>query len=398
VTVDPAASAPSTSLVVRRYNTAEARRLAVAYTALFLVAGIHLPYWPVWLAHRGVGPQEMGVLLGLGNWARLTTPWIGAWADRTGRGPQVLVVVAIAVLVTLLAFQLAHGFALLVILSVILGLAYAPIIPLLDGMAIAATAAGRMDYGRVRLWGSVSFIAASVIGGRVLEGRDPSLVLYALQAAAVLLVLATIFLRRMPTMPRVEESSPVADPVNWSGVLRRPRFATFLVCVAFLQAGHAVLYGFGTKHWIANGVAESTIGWFWGVGVFTEILLFAWSAKVIAKIGAPGLLVVAGLGAVVRWTTLGMTTDVAATFAIQTLHALSFGAMHLGAMSWIRENIAGPAVHRATSLYVAVAAGMALGIGMPLAGVLFEDFHGDAYYAMSAFAAIGTVFAWRLVR
>jgi PPP family 3-phenylpropionic acid transporter len=394
VSPDPAAPAPDTSAVVRRRNFDEARRLAIAYTALFLVAGIHLPFWPVWLEHRGVGPEEMGVLLGLGNWARLTTPWIGAWADRSGRGPQLLVVVACAVLATLVAFQFAHAFALLVILSVLLGIAYAPIIPLLDGMAIGATAAGRMDYGRVRLWGSVSFIAASVIGGRVLEGRHASLVLYALQGAAVLLVLATIWLRRMPTMPKPDEPQQVA----WSGVLRRPRFATFLICVAFLQAGHAVLYGFGTKHWIANDIAESTIGWYWGVGVLAEVVLFVYGAKVIARIGAPGLLVLAGIGAVVRWTALGLTTDVAATFAIQILHALTFGAMHLGAMSWIRENIAGPAVHRATSLYVAVAAGMALGIGMPLAGVLFEHFHGDAYYAMTALGLIGTVFAWRLVR
>lgn len=385
--------APSASFV-RRRNVDEARRLAVAYTALFLVAGIHLPFWPVWLEHRGVGPEEVGVLLGLGNWARLTTPWIGAWADRSGRGPQLLVVVAAAVLATLVAFQFAHPFALLVILSVMMGIAYAPIIPLLDGMAIGATAAGRMDYGRVRLWGSVSFIAASVIGGRVLEGRHASLVLYALQGAAVLLVLATIWLRRMPTIPRPEEPQRAA----WSAVLRRPRFATFLICVAFLQAGHAVLYGFGTKHWIGSGIAESTVGWFWGVGVAAEIALFVWGADVVRRIGASGLLLLAGIGAVIRWSALALTTDVATTFAIQLLHALSFGAMHLGAMSWIRENIAGPAVHRATSLYVAIAAGMALGIGMPLAGVLFEHFHGDAYYAMAALGVIGTVFAWRLVR
>ena len=376
----------------------EARRLAVAYVALFFLAGVHLPYWPVWLASRGVDAQQLGVLLGIGNWARLTTPWIGAWADRTGRGPQLLVAVALVVLVALGLFELAHALPILVALSAVLGLAYAPIIPLLDGMSITAAAAGRMDYGRVRLWGSASFILASVVGGWLLLGRDAALVLTTLQSAAVVLVLAVVWLRRMPAVPRTERAIThrAAPSRSWAEILGQPRFATFLVCVGFLQGAHAVLYGFGTKHWQQAGISESTIGWFWGVGVIAEVALFAWGARIIAWVGAPGLLGLAGLGAIVRWAALGSTTAIGPTFAIQILHAASFAAMHLGAMSWIRDNIVPDAVNRAPAVYTAIAGGVALGIGMPLGGVLFDRWHGDAYFAMAAFAAIGTAFAWRL--
>lgn len=376
----------------------EARRLAIAYVALFFLAGVHLPYWPVWLASRGVDAQQLGVLLGIGNWARLTTPWIGAWADRTGRGPQLLVAVAIAVLVTLGLFELAHALPLLVVLSAMLGLAYAPIIPLLDGMSITAAAAGRMDYGRVRLWGSASFILASVVGGWLLQGRDAALVLTTLQSSAVILVLAVLWLRRLPSAPRSEPATRGGPRRSWAEILGQPRFATFLVCVGFLQGAHAVLYGFGTKHWQQAGISESTIGWFWGVGVIAEVALFAWGARIIAWVGAPGLLGLAGTGAIVRWAALGSTTAIGPTFAIQILHAASFAAMHLGAMSWIRDNIVPDAVNRATAVYTAIAGGVALGLGMPLGGVLFDRWQGDAYFAMAAFAAIGTAFAWRLGR
>jgi len=378
----------------QRARRDEAQRLAIAFVALFFVAGIYMPFWPVWLADRGVAPHEIGLLLGLGNWARLATPWIGAWADRTGRGPQLLVVVAIGVLASLVAFGFAHHFLVLVALSLVLGLVYAPIIPLLDGMSISAAAAGRLDYGRVRLWGSASFIVASVMGGALLEGRAPALVLWALQGAAVMLVLAVWWLRRMPVAPRVESTTPR----SWSEVLRTPRFATFLAALACLQGAHSVLYGFGTKHWLASGIPESTIGMFWGVGVIAEVVLFAHGARVSARVGSTGLLLIAGTGATLRWTALGTTTAIAPVFVLQLLHAASFGAMHLGAMGWIREHIAGPAVHRATAVYTAVAAGMALGIGMPVSGLLFERFRGDAYFAMAALAIIGTYFAWRLGR
>ena len=41
-------------------------RLALFYAAFFAVIGIHLPFWPVWLASRGVTPAEIGVLVAVG--------------------------------------------------------------------------------------------------------------------------------------------------------------------------------------------------------------------------------------------------------------------------------------------------------------------------------------------
>jgi hypothetical protein len=70
--------------------------------------------------------------------------------------------------------------------------------------------------------------------------------------------------------------------------------------------------------------------------------------------------------------------------------------MHLGAMNWIRDSVEAPAVQRATGLYVAVGSGVALGLGMPLAGVLFDRFDGQAYLAMAIASGLGLVYALRL--
>ncbi len=369
-----------------------AARLAFVYVALFLIVGVYMPYWPVWLAARGAGTQELGILLGLGNWARLATPWIGGWADRTGRANVVLAIASMASVAALSAFSFVDGFAALFALSLVLGLAFAPIIPLLDGIAVGAAAHGRLDYGRVRLWGSISFIVASVAGGSLLEDRPTGLVLTILQSASVLLALTILWLTRLPTAPRdVGEPSP-----SWSAVWRRPQLPTFLVATAYLQGSHAVLYGFGTKHWLAVGIDESTIGWLWGVGVAAEVLLFALGARVSSALGPKGLLVVAGLGGALRWTVLCWATSTWVVLLVQVLHAATFAAMHLGAMAWIRDNMAGPSMHRATALYVALANGLALGVAMPLAGIAFAHLEGGAYLAMSILAIIGTIAAWRL--
>jgi MFS transporter, PPP family, 3-phenylpropionic acid transporter len=368
----------------------EAVRYALLYVALFMLIGVQLPFWPVWLADRGMDADRIGWLLGSGAWARLVAPWVGAWVDRSGRGAAAVALLAGGVVLTLLAFSQAHGFVGLMVLSIVLGLCVAPIIPVVDALVIGGSSDGRFDYGRVRLWGSLAFVLASIVGGQVFEGRPTALVLIAMQLAAVLVLLGAL---RLPTIPRSitpTRAVPVAE------VLHRPGMVRFLVATGFMQAGHAVLYGFATEHWLTAGIDEGTIGWLWATGVIGEIAVFAIGQRLVARIGPKGLLLCAGLGATLRWVALAEVTEVAPLFALQLLHAASFAALHLGAMSWIRASFDGAATQRATALYVAVGGGIALGTAMPIAGMLYDRWAGAAFYAMAVSSGIGLLLAWRL--
>src|SRR5437763_6974939 len=67
-------------------------RLGAFYAAVFLVVGVQLPFWPVWLAGRGLDPQEIATVFAATIWAKVVaTPAIGALADRTGQRRFVMV-------------------------------------------------------------------------------------------------------------------------------------------------------------------------------------------------------------------------------------------------------------------------------------------------------------------
>ncbi len=75
----------------RAPTTALARALAIRYAAfygaVFLVVGIYLPFWPVFLKSRGLDAAEIGLIFALASWLRIvTTPAIAQIADRSGRG------------------------------------------------------------------------------------------------------------------------------------------------------------------------------------------------------------------------------------------------------------------------------------------------------------------------
>ena len=64
-----------------------AGRLGMFYAASFLVVGIQLPFWPVWLAGRGLDVHEIALVFAAAIWAKvIATPLLGALADRASGG------------------------------------------------------------------------------------------------------------------------------------------------------------------------------------------------------------------------------------------------------------------------------------------------------------------------
>src|SRR5262249_18451988 len=99
-------------------------------------------------------------------------------------------------------------------------------------------------------------------------------------------------------------------------------------------ASHAVYYGFSPLGWSASRHATA-IGALRALGVLAPIALFAVSAHLPRSIGRFTLLALGAGGGVVRWGAMALDPPVALLPPLQCLHALSFGATHLGAMQFL---------------------------------------------------------------
>src|SRR5437763_15049697 len=88
-------ASPLPAARVSAWTLSTARRMALFYAASFLVVGIQTPFWPVWLAGRGFGPQEIALIFAAAIWAKVVaTPAIGALTDRLGQRRAVMLVLA----------------------------------------------------------------------------------------------------------------------------------------------------------------------------------------------------------------------------------------------------------------------------------------------------------------
>jgi PPP family 3-phenylpropionic acid transporter len=100
-------------------------------------------------------------------------------------------------------------------------------------------------------------------------------------------------------------------------------------------------------------------------------------------------LLLAAAGGILRWTVLGLTTDTAALVAVQWLHALTFGAAHLGGIAFVAQ--AAPAGYAATvqSLYAVLGTGASIALAMLLVGPVYAAFGAGAFLAMTVLSVLG---------
>lgn len=368
-------------------------RLSIYFAAMFLFVGIQMPFWPVWLTSRGLSPVEIGTVLSLSAWMRAAVqPFIAHMADRRGERKRVICLCLFGVAAAFWLFAVADGFWQILAVGMLVSGLVSSVMPLSENLTMMAVTTHGLIYGRIRLWGSLTFIAAASGGGFLLRGRDESLILWLLLGLTALGALVSLALPNIRPPPSRQRRAPFLD------LLRDRRYVAFLAAAALVQAGHAAYYGFATLYWRGAGISEDVIGILWAEGVLAEIALFYFSGPLVGRLRPETLLAVAACGGVVRWLATGSTTALPVLFTVQTLHALSFAAAHLAVMHFLAHEIPLEKSATAQSLYSSLAMGGAMGLTMILVGRLYAVSGGAAFYAMAAMCGAGLVVVLLLPR
>jgi PPP family 3-phenylpropionic acid transporter len=372
-------------------NTAEdfALRLALFYVALFLTVGAQLPLLPIWLAAKGLDPGVIGIVLAVPMVVRVfAIPTAALLADRRDALRAGIVIAAGASFAGFGALGLADGLPAIIIVFGLASAAYTPLMLLTDAYALRGLAQRGRAYGPVRLWGSAAFIAASFGAGYLLDAVEPRNLIWAIVAAMGVAAVASWPLG--PLHPSPLRPAAAAASARW--LLRAPAFLAFAGAASLIQASHAVYYGFSTIHWQAGGLDGVTIGILWAIGVLAEIALFGLQARLPATITPAVMLSVGAVGAVIRWSAMALDPPVVVLPVVQCLHALSFGATHLGTLT-VLVRIAPPGLATTVQGYISVMFGAVMAAAMALSGVLYGRFGADAYGAMAITALVGGLLA-----
>ena len=240
------------------------------------------------------------------------------------------------------------------------------------------------SYGPVRLWSSAAYIAANFGSGIIIGVMPKAGIIWLITAAFVVGVALAWAL--IPVSIHAQGAAPktLAGQSLW----RLPIFVAIVIACGAVQSSHALYYGFSTLAWTAKGLSNLSIGGLWAIGVIAEIGLFAISGSLARFISPVSLVTLGALGGVVRWTIMAFDPPFALLPVLQLLHALTFGATHLGAMQFLARVT--PAGQGATAQGdLSAAQGVIFSAAMGLSGWMFRGYGDLAYLAMTLLAALG---------
>ena len=364
-------------------------RLALFYAGLFVVVGVQLPFFPLWLQAKGLDPEAIGLVIAIPIVVRVVAiPLVARLADRRGALRQVLMVSSAGAAMGYALVGYAEGFP-AILATVALAAAFAaPTIPLADAYALRGLRLRGRAYGPVRLWGSVAFIAANFGAGLASGYIAPTSYIWLIVAASAAAAAASLALLPLRPDGGPERTAPRRQRLVWT-----PGFMPVAAGASLIQASHAVYYGFSTLDWTAKGLSGTAVGALWALGVAAEIVLFALSARLPAALGPSALLILGAAGATVRWSVMALDPPVWLLPPLQCLHALSFGASFLGAVQFLARIAAegqGATVQGDFSTLQGIVTAAATG----LSGLLYGSFGSLAYAAMAGCGALGGIIVW----
>lgn len=377
-----------------------AMRVALFYAALFVFYGMHTPFLPVWLNWRGLSPGEISAVIAAPLFLRVfVSPIVAMAADRRAAHRRYLVVLAWVSVAFVLALTVSQTFASILLFAVALMLCNSTIMPLIETIAVTGVRHRGLDYGQMRLWGSLTFVAANFFGGLAIFEFGGGAGIWLIAFGCVVTVLAGHIL---PPDERFEDEIKPALPLWRSSalydLLARKEFCVFLIAAGLTMAAHATFFTFGILLWQRQGLSSAWSGTLWAIGVFAEVMLFSVSGRSVQKIGASRLIALGAIASIARWSLMAFEPPLALLIPLQLLHGATYGATHIGAIHFIHEQIPRAQQGTAQSLYATMSAGLALGGATLVAGWIYAYAGSLSYLGMVAISAVALVAALWLVR
>ncbi len=367
-------------------------RMAAMFFTLLVPAGIYLPYFPLWLEANSFGPEEIGVILSGPILLRvLTTPLFTALADRARDRADIYIALVSASVVISAGYFLPPTYAIVLTVSLALTVVWTPHSPLADSIALSGVRRFDANYNTMRIWGSVSFLAANLVGGVALAklgvGTVPAIVFIAFCFA----LLAGLFAPRLGR-PRVSSPLSAVDIQKSAPKLATPYFLCFAAGTGTIVGSHGFMYGFLSIYLKSLGLDDFIIGVLWAFGVICEVAMFTVFNTVFGRLPVVSVMVLAAAGAIVRWILYPLVWPlgfgIPGFFAVQALHALSTALVIIGVQNMIAESVSDERTGAAQGIAY-FANGFCMAAVTLVSGPLYERFGGGGFFAMVPVALAG---------
>ena len=361
-------------------------RLSVFYLLFFLTVGVTLPFLPAYFGSLGLTAPQVGVLLSVSPVFSLFAPplW-GQLADRTGRPGLVLLMLCLGGLFGYSVLLGATTFTTAMLSMALYAVFGSSVTAIIDSLSLGhLSRAGDLGaYGHIRRWGSIGFVAATLVFGYSVAKIDRLTVLVPMAFLAASAAWCALTLARAPRLVASEGPKPSFKAA--AQLLQNRELLVLLVATTLHWVASTPYHGSLSTHYTAMGLAPWAIGLTAGVAVSSEVVVMTLWPRWSHRVSARHLLMLAFALSALRWWGMAATSDVVWLTALSALHGFSFGAFYVASVSEVARHVPQSLRSTGQALFNAITFGLGGIAGYSGSGALYAHVGGHQLFAIAGF-------------
>lgn len=340
-------------------------RGSLYYTLFWALIAIFAPFINLHWQEIGVTNQQLGYLSASGPlMALLLAPLISRLADLRSAHRQLLAAALFGSGAAIFGLGFAKDFLGVLIGSVALGIAACAFGPLADGLIARMASRRHLEFGRMRLWGSVSFAVFSLAFGWLWSNLGYTSMLF---LTGALLMLMTPFALLLEA-----DRSDLETPSEARGLTRPPQIwnaGLYVLLGVNLLIGFAL--GFvgpflGVRMQDLGGGALE-VGALFAISALSEFPAMRFERRIATRIGDAGVLIVSSAMFALSYFGYAFAPSAGVMLGFAVLQGSAFGLFFVASVRTI-DSRAGALLGTMQSWRNALAFGIAPLIAGPVGG------------------------------
>jgi MFS transporter, PPP family, 3-phenylpropionic acid transporter len=370
-------------------------RLRLFYLLYYGNVGTYLPYFAAYLRGRGFSGGEIGAVQMVPS---LLAPAVAlswaSYADHRASPQRALRLASAWAAIAVLALPFARAPWQVGAVVALMSIGDRAVVPLVDSITLDfCRRTPGVSYARVRLFGSIGFIAASLAAGWALTVRGDRAADPLVPVLVAALVVGYALVARHTPSAAGHEERPAARGL--ASLARDRRLHLLLAASAVHWAACApyhLLFGVFVRD---RGLPSDVTGVGVGIGVAAEIAALILFPRLERRVPLRGLFAIAFLGSAVRWALLSRATGAFPVAALQVLHGLTFGLFWGCATHALADAVPAPLRATGQAAFTAIVFGGGNAVGYALSGIGYDRLGGAG--PLFAFAAAAELASLALV-
>lgn len=307
-------------------------KIRAIYLLLYMAFAIWRVFYNIYLEDIGLKGSEIGTLNAvLQSSILFVVAYWGMVADKKGiRSTLRILVLATSVAIFFLAY--INEFWLLLIYIPLISVFFHPLGPLADALSVQYCEVDkRYSYGSFRLWGSLGWSVASILGGLLFSRISLE---YIFPVSAGLFILVVPFLI---TYKRKRIFTPNFETFSGKELIRNKPLLMFIGVITLYGITCSPVNSYLNLYFRELKSDNNIVGIAYSIMAFSELPLFIIGNKVLKKIGARKVILIAMYTMGLRLVLYGIFPGVYLGLAVGALQGISLAFFLVGVVDYLKN-------------------------------------------------------------